>query len=144
MPSTLHWFIDEPVLEQYSKHNPDVISISLFYLANCPLSSEIDALLDTSVALDCCAALKQIIRIRSLVAVGGIKVDLLKAVKNIHTFLSRRIKVVQESCQCKNTSSEKVPPAMFNDTPFDILAVVEILEDMAVLSKGSDSPFQNQ
>lgn len=70
--------------------------------------------------------------------------DLLKAVKNIHTFLSRRIKAVQESCQCKNTSSEKVSPAMFNDTPFDISAAVEILEDMAVLSKGSDSPFQNQ
>lgn len=106
------------------------MSISLFYLANCPLPFEANNMLDTAFALQYCGTLQTVFWKREVFWFNVDELsDLSQAMSHIHTCLTKRMEFVQNSC--KHWQHNATPT--FYDTPFDIPNVVKILNDLAEL-----------
>lgn len=104
-------------------------STPLFYFANCPLPYESDPMLDTAGALGHCQCLQEGLRLSGKFNSRN-KSDLSRAVYHIHTCLAKRVEFVRQSYRTVMTST-------FLGTPFDILQVVKVLNDLEKLSKVS-------
>lgn len=128
-PHALSW-LDHSL---YSSKASELMSISIFYLANSPLPFEANPMLDTAITLDYCENLRRVLskdnRFESVDKEG-----LSQAVSHIHTCLTKRVTLVQQSCE--NAAPGTIPT--FCGTPFDIPKVVKVLNDLAELSKASN------
>lgn len=105
------------------------MSISLFYLANCPLHLETGPLLSTSIALDYCSALEPLFTEGDGFRCVD-KEDLSLAVFHILTLLAKRVKHVYQSWK-----PDQAPT--FNGVPFESLAVVQVLRSLVGYLEGS-------
>lgn len=87
---------------------------------------------DTALALDYCDELQTVFS--GFFWYNAYKLsDLPRAVSHIHTCLAKRVKFVQESC--KSLAPGETPT--FYGTPFDIPHIVNVLNNLAKLSKVS-------
>lgn len=113
------------------------MSISVFYMANCPLPFEANPLLDTDIVCDYCERLLSVLldgeRFESTVGE-----DLARAVFHVHTCLTKRMEFVRQSCSDMPLDAILT----FEGTPFVIPEVIRILVTLAKLSKASiHGPF---
>lgn len=95
-------------------------------------------MLNTTVALDHCGNLQSVLfQVDNFYVIEPRDRDnLSRAVSHIHTCLTKRVEYVQRSC--KDLGPDAIPT--FDNTPFDIPKVVNVLNDLAKSSK-ANIPF---
>lgn len=112
-----------------SSSESELRGISLDYFIICPLPYESDPMLNTTIALNHCGNLQSVIS----QIYPWERDSVSRAVSHIHTCITRRVEYVLRSC--RDLGPDALPT--FDNTPFDIPKVVNVLNDLAKLSQAN-------